>query len=216
MHYLARNVVQHPECLGRYRHGRHQWCNVTQDDRQEILNALEAMQGRRCAYCECDLDQHGNHIEHFRQRGRFPQGTFEWNNLFWSCLRGDSCGKHKDSCGEYDHSDVIKPDVEDPEQFFLFVYDGTITIRQTLTEEQRRRAEETLCVFNLNPHHGPLRQMRHAMISGYKKTAEDIQELAVLFPPDVWMPFFAEELAQTQDLPFCTAIKHVLTPQGIR
>jgi uncharacterized protein (TIGR02646 family) len=52
------------------------------------------------------------HIEHFRQRSRYHQGTFEWDNLFGSCNRPDNRGKHKDQCGNYDYQDLIKPDVE--------------------------------------------------------------------------------------------------------
>lgn len=216
MHYLDRTSIPAPASLNNYQHGRHTWNDLSRDDRQEICAALEAMQGQRCAYCECDLNKHDRHIEHFRQRGRYPQGTFDWNNLFWSCKREDSCGKHKDSCGIYQHPDLIKPDVDDPEQFFIFVADGSITVRDDLTNHDRNRAEETLRIFNLDAQWGPLRNIRRTAVIGYIKTAEAIQELAQSYPPEAWMSFLEEELEQIQELPFCTAIKHVLTPQGVR
>ena len=158
---------------------------------------------------------HGQHIEHFRQRGRYPQGTFDWHNLFWSCERDNSCGKHKDGCGGYNHDDLIKPDVEDPEQFFLFVSNGSIALRAGLTAAQQHRAKETLRILNLDAQRGPLRHMRQRAASGYIQVVEDIMEMAAIHPPDVWQPLLEQELDQSRSLPFCTAIKHVLTPQGV-
>ena len=216
MHQLDRSHVPSPACLGRYRHGRDTWNNLSDDDRQEIRAALEVMQGRRCAYCECSLDtHHDQHIEHFRQRGRYPQGTFDWHNLFWSCERDNSCGKHKDGCGLYNHDDLIKPDVEDPEQFFLFVSNGSIVLRASLTAAQQHRAKETLRILNLDAQRGPLRYMREREASGYINTANEIQEWASIYPPQVWMPFLEQEIERIRGLPFCTTIKHVLTPQGV-
>jgi uncharacterized protein (TIGR02646 family) len=213
MHLLNRGTA--PACLGNYQHGAHQWTNLTPtwDEREEIRADLQAMQGQRCAYCEGDLDVHGQHIEHFRQRGRFPQGTFDWDNLFWSCEREDSCGKHKDKCGVYSPADLIKPDVEDPEHFFLFASNGTIAIRTaTLTAQEQHRAAETLRIFNLDRERGALRYMRKARCAGYLKTAEELQSISATWPMEDWFPFLEEEIAKTRHLPFCTAIKHTLTP----
>lgn len=211
MHLLNRGSP--PACLANYQHGVDQWTNLTPTEREEIRNALEAMQGRRCAYCEGELDVHGQHIEHFRQRGRFPQGTFDWTNLFWSCEREDSCGKHKDRCGFYPPADLIKPDVEDSEQFFLFASNGTIAIRTAmLTSAEQHRAAETLRIFNLDEERGALRFMRQAHCAGYLQTAEDLQTISESWPLEDWLPFLEEEIALTRHLPFCTAIKHTLTP----
>jgi uncharacterized protein (TIGR02646 family) len=182
-------------------------------DRQAIRATLEAMQGRRCAYCECSLD--GQHIEHFRQRGRYPQGTFDWHNLFWSCERGKSCGKHKDGCGGYNHDDLIKPDVEDPEQFFLFVSNGSIALRPSLNAIEQHRAKETLRIFNLDAQWGSLRKMRETAVSGYLETIKDLQELSTVCSLQDINVYIADEFVYTQSLPFCTAIKHVLTAQGV-
>ncbi len=216
MHQLDRSRVPSPACLGRYRHRQDTWNDLSGADRQEIRAALEIMQGRRCAYCECSIDaRHGQHIEHFRQRRRYPQGTFDWNNLFWSCERDNSCGKYKDGCGPYNHDDLIKPDIEDPERFFLFVSNGSITLRAGLSAAQHHRAVETLRILNLDAQRGPLRHMRQRAVSGYIQVVEDIMEMASIHPPDVWQPLLEQELGQSRSLPFCTAIKHVLTLQGV-
>jgi uncharacterized protein (TIGR02646 family) len=216
MHHLDRTHIPSPTCLNNYQYGRNNWGDLTSDDRNEIRTALEELQGRRCAYCECDLDKNGQHIEHFQQRGRYPQGAFEWGNLFWSCGHDDSCGIHKDRCGMYNHNDLIKPDLEDPECFFLFVADGSIALRADLNPAQRRRAEETLRVFNLNAQWGRLRRMRESAASGYLKVLDEIAELRAILSTEEIEAYIAQEFSYTQDLPFCTAIKHVLTPQGVR
>jgi len=212
MHFLHRGHA--PVCLAHYHHGQHQWTKTTPTDqeRAEIRTDLDAMQGRRCAYCECNLNQHGQHIEHFRQRSRYPQGTFEWDNLFLSCDRPDSCGKHKDGCGPYNHADLIKPDHDDPEHYFLFGQHGTINLRQGLNSQEKHRANETLRIFNLDAQWGPLRQIRKVACIGYIETAKAFQEIAQHYPPDDWWPLLQEELAQVEHLPFRTAIKHTLSP----
>jgi uncharacterized protein (TIGR02646 family) len=212
MHLLKRGPA--PTCLENYKHNTHQWNldSPTHEERIEICVELEAMQGRRCAYCEGDLDVHGQHIEHFRQRSRYPQGTFAWDNLFLSCLREESCGKHKDQCGFYSPGDLIKPDIEDPEHFFLFASNGTIAIRTaSLTPAEQHRAAETLRILNLDEVRGPLRHLRQAHCAGYLQTAEELQTIAATWPQEYWLPFLEEEIAKTSHLPFCTAIKHTLT-----
>lgn len=193
-----------PRCLRRYRHGRDQWNQVTDEEKTAIWEKLDAMQGRRCAYCEDAIKDGERHIEHFRQRFSYRQGTFEWANLFGSCNRENSCGKHKDRCGAYDPADLIKPDVDDPEHFFLFVSGGTIAIREEgLTDDERRRAEETLRILNLN---GPLRYQRWKVVAKYVQISDEINELS----KEEQELFREIELAETAHLPFATAIKHTL------
>ena len=94
MHRLQRGAA--PICLARYRHGRDNWSALDGADRTEIWQTLEAMQSQRCAYCEAAIAEGNRHIEHFVQKGRDPRVTFQWDNLFGSCNREDSCGKYKD------------------------------------------------------------------------------------------------------------------------
>ncbi len=213
MHKLER--CNAPHCLSKFKHGLNTWDEVSNADKLEIWAALETMQGHRCAYCESDISGGKKSIEHFRQKAshRYPKGTFEWANLFGSCTRKDSCGNHKDQCGEYHHEDLIKPDEEDPEFYLLFLVDGSIVPRHGLSEKDNHRANETLRVFNLDHKHGPLRQMRRKAILGYLYTAETIHELANIYPLEEWLPFLEEELARIKPLSYATAIKHTLTSQ---
>jgi uncharacterized protein (TIGR02646 family) len=210
MHHLQRGPA--PACLGNYNHSQYTWNALSAADREEIRFELELMQGRRCAYCECDLDQNGQHVEHFRQRSRHPLGTFAWGNLFWSCERQDSCGKHKDACGAYNDPDLIKPDVEDPEHFFLFVSNGSIALRPGLSAPEVHRARETLRIFNLDANYGPLRAMRAIAVLGYIEDMKEFQQMAESGLRNEVLAHLATEYDYTRNLPFCTAIKHTLTP----
>ena len=210
MHRLNRGAA--PACLAGYRHGVHQWANTipTPQEKSDIWSCLEAMQQARCAYCEAALADGDKHIEHFRQRSRHPPGTFDWANLFGSCNRKDTCGKHKDSCGTYNHADLLKPDVDDPDDYLVFVSDGTIAPKDGLTPNARHRAVETLRVFNLDAIHGALRHMRRAAAAGYLQTAEEFRQFAAEFDEADWRPLLDQELASISHLPFVTAIRHAL------
>jgi uncharacterized protein (TIGR02646 family) len=208
MRKLVRTTVASPACLAGYSHPVNRWDDVTSAAKQEIRVSLEAVQGRRCAYCEGDIGILGQHIEHFRRKRHFPHLAFAWDNLYWSCDQTDSCGHYKDhGAGPYNIDDLIEPCLHDPEAFFRFRSDGTISLRSDLTAGDRHRAEETLRVFNLNPKWGRLRNMRKAAVSGYVKMVD----ADVGFSADDWRDFFAEELERAAMHPFYTAIRHVLT-----
>lgn len=209
MHKLHRDPVP-PACLARYQHGREQWGmqSPAGPERVEIWTKLEAMQGQRCAYCEAGIVEGDRHIEHFRQRSRYPQGTYAWDNLFGSCNRSGTCGKHKDDCGNYTHTDLIKPDIEDPEAFLAFSPDGSVHPRKNLSPADQHRAEETIRILNLN---GVLRRIRYSELCGYVQTAETFAEMAANFDESEWLPLLQDEINQTAHLPYATAIKHVLT-----
>lgn len=216
MHRLERASVSAPPCLALYRHGANNWDDVTLEHKQEIRQHLQRMQGRRCAYCEGSIDLLGQHIEHFRRKNaaHFPQLTFEWTNLFWSCNQDGHCGCFKDRrSGPYDPNDLIDPSLHDPEVYLRFSSDGRIRLLRNLTIAEQHRARETLRVFNLDHEHGPLRRMRESHCAGYVALGAEIAELAAHTSPDEWQAFFDDEIEHTRELPFATAIKHTLTPE---
>ncbi len=210
MHLLQRDTNE-PACLKHYHHGRDHWnqSTPTPTEKIQIWEKLDQLQNGRCAYCEADIHNSDRHIEHFRQRSRYSQGTFDWTNLFGSCNREDSCGKHKDQCGSYNPDDLIKPDVDDPEHYLLFISDGTICIRNGLTDAEQQRARETLRIFNLNHDRGPLRYRRQQAVAGYIQTAEMLCALAIEYPQE-YPAILEDELQAIMHLPFVTAIKHTL------
>jgi uncharacterized protein (TIGR02646 family) len=208
MQKLNRNGIAAPACLAAYQHPRHKWDDVQAPDKNEIRAHLEQMQGRRCGYCEGSLDTLDQHIEHFRRKKHFPELTFEWANLYWSCDQNDSCGHYKDhGAGAYNVNELVEPCIDDPDQFFRFRSDGTISIRPGLSAAAQRKAEETLRVFNLNPKWGRLRNMRKAAVSPYVSFVDKDVEFSV----NELREFFSDELSHAATLPFYTAIRHVLT-----
>lgn len=209
MHKLQRGAA--PACLSNYQHGRDNWNAVTFEDKQEIWEKLNEMQHQHCAYCEGSLRTDKRHIEHFRQKRQDSKVTFLWTNLFGSCNRPDNCGKFKDELPPYDIADLIKPDEEDPEHFFLFVSDGSVAVREGLNALDKRRAMETIRIFNLN---GALRERRRTAIAGYIDQAREVREMVASgdFTIAEGKAFLKDELVATANQPFATAIKHILIP----
>lgn len=209
MHKLQRGPA--PACLSRYRHGANNWNDLTADDRKELWQSLDDMQGQRCAYCEGELRADKRHIEHFRQKGRDPKVTFLWSNLFGSCNRFENCGKYKDGLPPYNPADLIKPDDEDPEHFFVFVSDGSVAVRAGLTAAETRRANETIRIFNLN---GVLRAMRRSAIASYVDQGLEVMQMVASgeLTRDECKKLYENELAAIESRPFSTAIQHTLMP----
>ena len=121
------------------------------DDHAKLADALYERQDCYCAYCEIHLkDQSAGHIEHLERRRDNPQRTFDWTNLFYSCNKSDSCGKHKDDDKKrirFNPAAIIDPSEENPLDFFVYTANGRIVARD---ESGRDREEETIHVFNLN------------------------------------------------------------------
>lgn len=209
MHKLQRGAA--PACLSTYQHGRDNWKAVSVEDKREIWEKLYEMQQHRCAYCEGDLRIDKRHIEHFRQKARDPKVTFLWANLFGSCNRLDNCGKFKDELPPYDPADLIKPDEEDPEHFFLFVSDGSVAVREGLSAMDKIRAQETIRIFNLN---GALSERRRSAIAGYVNLGLEFLKMVESgdLTSEQCAELFKDELIATASLPFSTAIKHILIP----
>ena len=68
----------------------------------EVRKALEALFGRKCAYCEISIARMDWDIEHFRPKGRIAEReedhpgyywlAYTWENLFPSCTW---CNQHR-------------------------------------------------------------------------------------------------------------------------
>ena len=67
--------------------------------------------------------------------------------------------------------------------------------------------DETIRLFNLN---GSLRRIRQTMVIGYLQTAEELAEIALEFGQEEYKLLLDEEIDKINDLPFSTAIKHIL------
>lgn len=168
-----------PVCLDSYKHGRDNWSSLNFECKQRIREELWSMQGEFCAYCERQTPHKSGHIEHFIQKGRVPSVTFDWKNLFWSCLDSTTCGKHKDhkANNSYADRDLIKPDVDDPSDFFSFSISGEMFPKRGASESIVKRATETIRVFNLNDLGGSLKSRRAMAFKTWEPEVDAILEL---------------------------------------
>lgn len=202
-----------PACLANYVVGHHVWGKgaPTVADRATIWASLVCMQANLCAYCESEIEEGDRHIEHFKSRSSCPSQTFSWANLFGSCMSKDSCGCYKDDRGKpYNSADLVKPDVEDPDRFFIFVSDGSIAVREASSAIEKHRASETLRVFNLDERGGTLRAKRRAAARGFLDTMSELLEMAGEFSQDELSQLVDGELSQIMGTPFSTVKRHAL------
>ena len=129
-------------------------------DKQNVQDALMLMQNFRCAYCECSLEEHEGHIEHFRRKNPkiHPELTFVWSNLFYSCQNPGNptslfrCGISKDKLytDGFDYNLLIDPCNDNPEDFLIFTENGGVYPKTGLSDTDKLRAETTIKMFNLN------------------------------------------------------------------
>jgi uncharacterized protein (TIGR02646 family) len=205
-----------PPVLNRFQHGRDGWADLTGDQKATIWEALEAMQLGLCAYCEGDLDVLGRHIEHLCPKGRRPQGTFDWHNLFGSCLRRDCCGHFKDNdpdAPSYDCGDLIDPAQEDPDRFFVVLSTGRISVRDGLSDRERARADMTVRALNLNLDQRSnsgrsLCAERQRALEVYLSQDPDILEGLETLSPTERAAYIQVEVAEANRSPFGSIIRH--------
>ena len=137
------------------------WDHFPQNDKNQVRDELLRMQNFRCAYCERSIhknreieDGYDGHIEHFRRKNVnfFPEHTFDWENLFYSCSTGSTCGRYKDKYlkNREQYKLLINPCLENPEDFFVFDDRGRIAVRDGLNDFQIKRAEFTIKAFHLD------------------------------------------------------------------
>lgn len=197
-----------PTCLSDYQHGKHHWDDVPVEEKGILRKALAEMQNHRCAYCEAKLKFW--HIEHFYTRHQYPQKTFDWDNLFGSCTSEEHCGDYKDKKGKpYQPADLIHPCQHSPDEFLFFAQDGTVRPRHGLSAAHRKRAEETIRVFNLDA--PDLRKRRAQVIRDFEPIIQDIINFLSSLDDDerpLWIADFLQEYAIDAHP---TPIRHLLT-----
>ncbi len=214
MHKLDRGPA--PTCLAKYRAGMHNWESLTADDKARIRAALIEMQGEWCAYCESALKAGKSHIEHFAPRGVFHEKTFCWENLFLSCgsdepgekRRDKHCGKYKKAPGPdtYDIATLIKPDVDDPDDYLRFYANGEVHPRPDTNDVSRKRANVTICELNLKA--VELQEKRRRAVELFKSTKPDLLEELEQIDEQFRREWIQLEIAAQ---PHCTAIRHFLS-----
>ncbi|MBT0034996.1 retron system putative HNH endonuclease [Vibrio alginolyticus] len=225
MHKLNRGNTEAPQCLSDYDHNTQTWDDFGGECKKRLRAALAQMQGIpgvttedaseygvRCAYCE-DAIHHAGHIEHFRRKNKkhFPELTFEWNNLFLACGSNDHCGHYKDRRGAdaYNPDDLIKPDIEDPEDYLYFHSSGEVRPRVGIDANKELKANETIRAFGLKDR--TLTSSRARALKTYKeKVLDELDEIAN-WEPELIAEYIQQEIENTQWQAFSTTIKHFLS-----
>lgn len=214
MHALNRSDAAEPACLASYTVPPHDWDNDAGPCKPAIRAALKLIQGPinpLCAYCESALYESG-HVEHFRRKHRehFPELTFVWSNLFLSCDSADHCGHFKDrkQAPAFDPSDLIKPDIDNPDAFLYFHSSGQARSVATADAVAAHRAEVTIRVFGLNDP-GLTARRRGAADRYSRERYPNLDDLMALPANDI-AAFIADELKATASDEFCTTIRHFL------
>ncbi|WP_339718785.1 retron Ec78 anti-phage system effector HNH endonuclease PtuB [Marinomonas primoryensis] len=182
-----------PRCLAKCDYKKHKWGQRFPRYKKDIWEQLDVMHDGFCAYCEALLVEDNKHIEHFFRKGEMPDGTapykhltFDWNNLFGSCGKdnSDTCGHYKDregpkgpkGPGAYDPRDLIKPDIEDPRDFLTFQNTGIVEPKIGLSDENLKRATETIRVLRLD--FPALNGVRETQIKIFKKNLDNLALLS--------------------------------------
>jgi uncharacterized protein (TIGR02646 family) len=213
MHALNRNAVPVPPCLTAPPAGR-SYGNLHGNEKAEIRDRLLDLQKHRCAYCErrTGEERDEGHIEHFRNQAGHDHLSLVWDNMFWSCNDERTCGKHKDKCrrqsgnwAAFNPNDLIDPCHDDPNNFLLFVVDGTIRPREGLDAVDLRRALETLRVFQLADS-AYLRKSREDAVKPYVGAIDSLLSAGA----DLVVRYVKSEVAKIDSAPFATTIRQYL------
>lgn len=208
------NRPQAPEILSTFNYKIDKWNNVSTKKKELIWIQLTKMQGNRCAYCQGKIRKHERHIEHFIQRAKDLSQTFEWANLFGSCTRDDGCGFYKDK-QKYTDGIILKPDIDDPTEFFHFLSSGRLSINSSLNLYDKERANETIRVFNLDPVTSSMRYLREKAIKMHSHLAIDMLKVMTEFINDpaiddcknILKEILDEKLNEITGIPYELAVK---------
>ena len=173
MRKLDRGLANIPLCLANYSHLTHKWDDLTQ--KKEIWDELDKFQYEFCVYCESIAKKGSGHIEHFFHKSEpsLIHLTFDWNNLFGCCSSNMHCGHFKDQIlpggvkRHYNPNALIRPDVDDPEDFLQFLDSGKVEPKNGISNAMKDRALQTIAALNLDC--SELNSSRESQIDIFKK-----------------------------------------------
>ena len=104
---------------------------------------------------------------------------------------------------KFDPDDLIDPSIDDPADYLVFVTDGTIRLKEGLSPDQVRRANETIRVFHLNES-AYLRKSREDAVAPYMNIMVFLTTKAT---PEAVHAYVQSEKAIVQNAPFSAAIR---------
>lgn len=140
------------------------WNALKSIRKQKLRNILLKEQLYLCGYTEINPSEYclGVHIEHIAPKRRFPERTFDYQNLIVSILAPeDFCrvdintgekyffGGHSKG-DEYDEEKFISCLDEKCESFFSYGSDGWVRPKKGLSLDDEKKAEYTINLLRLN------------------------------------------------------------------
>jgi len=159
----------------------------------EIKSVLKKETHGKCAYCESHFEHVAfGDIEHIKPKAKYPQLTFEWQNLTCACQQ---CNNNKRD--EYDENcPPIDPYVDDPGAFLKAV--GPFIRPQN--GNKKGEQTETLLKLNRKPlwenRKRRIRYLKACLFDKYFNETDEDKRKALLSE-------IREEIAETKEYSFC-------------
>ena len=183
-----------PECLISFKkkntpHSYQDDCNDYKL-RECLREALIKEQRYQCFYCEKKIENNPSkvHIDHIIQRDINHKLECTYSNMALSCNSKKHCGKYKDKQGRWNSSKFLRIISENLElqesvdDFFIYMSNGKIGVKNSLSENEKKRAINTIEYLNLN--HRDLVSTRENIFSQlemYKSYGYEIDEIYTFF-----------------------------------
>lgn len=115
--------------------------------KEEIIDKLKKMSGvgNYCMYCS---NSASSDVEHFYPKSLFPEKTFDWENMLWTCT---PCNRKKGECFPVDQQQplIIDPVSENVWEFLYIDQKFGMLIPHSDTETHNNRAEKTIEILGL-------------------------------------------------------------------
>ena len=183
-----------PECFISFKkknnpHSYQDDCN-DYELRECLREALIKEQRYQCFYCEKKIENNPSkvHIDHIIQRDINHKLECTYSNMALSCNSKKHCGKYKDKQGTWNSSKFLRIFSENLElqesvdDFFIYMSNGKIAVKNSLSENEKKRAINTIEYLNLN--HRDLVSTRENIFSQlemYKSYGYEIDEIYTFF-----------------------------------
>lgn len=186
--------------------------------KNQVWTEIDKMQEGLCVYCESVAlkGKTTGHIEHFFDKGNplYKSLTFDWNNLFGCCQSNAHCGHYKDQHlpggqqRQYNSLLLLKPDIDDPEEYLQFLPSGVIQEKKGLDTDKLSKATETIKALNLKS--STLKNSRESQITLYKNRLLPLTVLMEHMTDEDYEEYLAIK-SEAMTAPHRTAIKQAIS-----
>ena len=147
----------------------------------QVQEALKVMFHGKCGYCESRIEHMSDpHIEHYRPKSRFPELTFDWNNLLLACGKCNSIQYKGDKFPEANvWGPIVNPCIDNPDDHFSFVYDVQARLANVVATTGRGKTTEELIGLNRSDlrHHRSVQITRLMALARFADTDTTAQQL---------------------------------------